>query len=119
MMNTSPFSTAFVTKLISTSTRHMIACLSFLHNNSASVAFAVIVLHVQNHCLIFCAFTIVFEIHAFFTKLFLALNALKWMILNYWNDTLTVLRRTHSQKRVIRCEMEFLYFFEQLFRFRV
>ena len=119
VMNSSPFSTAFIAKLMSTFACHMITCFGFLHNDSTFITFAVIILHVQNHCFVFRAFTTVFEVHALSTKLFLALNALKRLVFNHRYDTLTVLRRTHPQEWVIGCEVEFWYFVEQLFRFRV
>lgn len=119
MMSSNPFFTAFVTKLVSTSACHMIACLSLFHNNPTFVAFAVIVLHVQNYCFVFRAFTVVLEVHALSTKLFLALDAFKRLVFNHRNDTLAVLRRTHPQKWVIGREVKFLYFVEQLFSFRV
>lgn len=101
MMSPNPFFTAFVTKLVSTSACHMIACLSLLHDNPTFFTFTVIVFHVQNDCFVFCAFTIVFKVHAFSTKLFLTLDAFKRVVFNHWNDALTVLRRTHPQKWVI------------------
>lgn len=114
-----PHFPTFITKMTATNACHVIACLRFLHNNPTFVAFAVIVLHVQNYCFVFCAFTIVFKVHAFSAKLFLALNAFKRLVFNHWDDTLTVFRRTHPQKWVIGREVEFLYFVEQLFSFRV
>lgn len=56
-----------------------------------------------------------FRVHAFFTKLVLALRALiRRLILNDRNDSITIFIGTHFQEWVIRNEIKFLHFIKQL-----
>lgn len=113
-MSTNPFPAATITKLISTFACHVVAGLSLLNDYLALITLCKVVFYVENLGLIVCAFTLVFQVHTFFTKLVLALKALIRLILNDRNDSMTIFIWAHFQKRVIGDEIKFFHLIKKL-----
>lgn len=114
MMSTNPFLTATITKLISTFTCHVVTCLSLLNDYLALITLCKVVFYVENLGLIVCAFTFVFQVHTFFTKLVLALKALIRLILNNRNDSMTIFIWAHFQEWVIGDKIKLLHLIKKL-----